>query len=195
MVVVSWLLKWLLVSWTWKSTVLEDYHGRWKNCAKTVKWWSEGALRVGMSGYPCLQTEPGLLYSVITGNEMKFWIQPGNKEPEQSVEVSDVAEAKENQSVMLIISFNVRSTVHSKFLPQHQTINQLVYKVILWCMFCSKYDKRQHLWQDKSGLLHCNNTPTPNTEHPPVPGSEEHCYTGTTFLFPWSCSMWHFSFP
>lgn len=32
-------------------------------------------------------------------------------------------------------------------------------------------------------------------EHPAVPGWEEHRHTGTTSLFNWSFSMWHFSFP
>ena len=33
---------------------------------------------------------------------------------------------------MLITFFDVRGIVHSEFLPQGQTINQQVYKEILW---------------------------------------------------------------
>ena len=87
-----------------------------------------------------------------------------------SVEVSDVTEAEESKTkskikVMLIMFFDVRSIVHSGFLPQGQTINQQVHKEILWLLLRSVHEKRRELGQDKSWLLHHNNAPAQNAQH------------------------------
>ena len=49
-----------------------------------------------------------------------------------------------------------------EFLPQGQTVNQHVYKEILWCLLHSVYEKRYELWQDNAWLLHQENVPAHN---------------------------------
>ena len=63
---------------------------------------------------------------------------------------------------MLITFFDVRSIVHSEFLPQGQTINQQVYKEILRLLLRPVREKRRELWQDKSWLLHHDTAPAHN---------------------------------
>ena len=97
-----------------------------------------------------LQTEPDLLRRVTTGDET--W----------SFEYDPVTKRQSQKSVMLITFFNVRGLVHSEFLPQGQTINQQVYREILWLLLRSVHEKRRELWQDKSWLLHHHNAPAHN---------------------------------
>ena len=116
-----------------------------------------------------LQTEPDMLRRVITGD--KTWIFEYDPETKcQSCQwkypmLLRPKKARQSQSkvkVMLITFFDVRGIVHSEFLPQGQTINQQVYKEILWHLLRSVREKRQELWQDKSWLLHHDNTPAHN---------------------------------
>ena len=64
--------------------------------------------------------------------------------------------------LIIVTFFDIRGIVHSEFLPQSQTINQQVYKEILRRLFRSVREKRRELWQDKSWLLHHDNTPAHN---------------------------------
>ena len=72
-------------------------------------------------------------------------LRPGNQAPELSMEESDVSGAKESKTVkakkvkvVSITFFNVRGIVHCEFLPQDQTINQQVYREILWRLLRDK---------------------------------------------------------
>ena len=49
-----------------------------------------------------------------------------------------------------------------EFLPQRQTVNQHVYKEILWRLLRSVCEKRRELWQDNAWLLHQDNAPAHN---------------------------------
>ena len=82
-----------------------------------------------------LKTEPNLLKRVVTGDES--WIfdfDPLTKQ--QSLEWKSalsprpkkVRVFKSKTKVMLIAFFDVHEIVHAEFLPQGQTITQLVYK-------------------------------------------------------------------
>ena len=82
--------------------------------------------------------------------------------------------------------------IHSEFLPLDQTINQQIYKEIMWCIFRPEHEKRRELLQDKSWQRQCTCSQRP--EHPAVPDGEEHRRTGTTSLFTWSYSMKLFPF-
>ena len=122
-----------------------------------------------MSGHHCLQTEPHLLHRVITGDET--WIfeyDPETKrqrcqwKSQTSLRLKKARQSKSKIKVMLITFFDVRSIIHSEFLPQGQTINQQVYKEILQLLFCSVHEKRRELGQDKLWLLHYNNAPAHN---------------------------------
>ena len=63
---------------------------------------------------------------------------------------------------MLIMFFDVRGIIHGEFLAQGQTINQQVYKEILWLLLRSVHEERRELGQDKSWLLHYDNAPAHN---------------------------------
>ena len=116
-----------------------------------------------------LQTEPDLLRRVIIGDETWIfeydpetkrqrcqWKSPTSPRPKKA------RQSKSKVEVMLITFFDVRSIVHSEFLPQGQTINQQVYKEILRLLLRSVREKRRELWQDKSWLLHHDNAPAHN---------------------------------
>ena len=49
-----------------------------------------------------------------------------------------------------------------EFLPQGQTVNQHVYKEILWHLLHSVHEKRCELWQDNIWLLYQDNMPAHN---------------------------------
>ena len=78
---------------------------------------------------------------------------------------------------------------HSEFLSQGQTINQQGYKEILWLCFaqCAIRDESYGRTKLAASPRQCICSHCP--EHPAVPGWEEHCRTGTTSLFTWSCSV------
>ena len=96
-----------------------------------------------------LQTEPDLLCRVITGDET--WIfeydletkcQSCQQKSLTSPRLRKARQSKSKVKVMLITFFDVRGIVHSEFLPQGQTINQQVYKVILRLLLRSVCEKR-----------------------------------------------------
>ena len=60
---------------------------------------------------------------------------------------------------MLIVFFDIQGIVHFKFLPQGQTVNQTVYKEILWRLVRSVHDKRWSLWEANAWALHLDNAP------------------------------------
>ena len=64
--------------------------------------------------------------------------------------------------MMLIAFFDVHGIVHAEFLPQGQTINQLMYKNILRRLMRSVKEKRRELWETRSWLLHHDNAPAHN---------------------------------
>ena len=49
-----------------------------------------------------------------------------------------------------------------EFLPQGQTVDQHVYKEILWGLLRSMCEKRRKLWQNNTWLLHQDNAPAHN---------------------------------
>ena len=61
--------------------------------------------------------------------------------------------------VMFIVFFDIQRIVHFEFLPQGQTVNQTVYKEILWCLVRSMCDKRQSFWEAHAWALHHGNAP------------------------------------
>ena len=58
--------------------------------------------------------------------------------------------------------FNVYEIVLAEFLPQGQTINQLVYKNILRHLKRSVREKRRELWEMRSWLLYHDKAPAHN---------------------------------
>ena len=63
---------------------------------------------------------------------------------------------------MLIAFFDVHRIVQAEFLPQNQTINQLVYKNILRRLIRSVREKRRELWETKSWQFRHDNAPAHN---------------------------------
>ena len=63
---------------------------------------------------------------------------------------------------MLIAFFDIHRIVQAEFLPQGQTINQLVYKNILRRLIRSVREKRRELWETKSWLFRHDNAPAHN---------------------------------
>ena len=118
-----------------------------------------------------LQTEPDLLQSHHWWWILDLRVWPGDQAPEPSVEVSVVAEAKESETVEVQNQAHADRVLrcernrHMEFLPQGQTVNQHVYKEILWRLFRSVREKRRELWQDNAWLLHQDNVPAHNAIH------------------------------
>ena len=113
-----------------------------------------------------LNAEPDLLNSVITGDEtwvfeydpeMKRqsseWKSYGSPRPKKA------RKSKSKVKVMLIVFFDNQGIVHFEFLPQGQTVNQTVYKKILWHLVRSVHEKRQSLWEANAWVLHHDNAP------------------------------------
>ena len=92
-----------------------------------------------------------------------FLIWPGNKVPDQSVEVSDVVKAEESKTVkVMIMFFDVGSIVPCAFLSLGQTIKQQVYKEIkIVAGQTIAISLRQYICPQ-------------HTEHLAVPGWKEH---------------------
>ena len=110
------------------------------------------------------------------------------------VSESTKAERSKIAKVMLTTFFDVKDIVDSEFSSQSQMIILQIYKEIWWGMLCSERAKKWELWQDKSWLLHHNGAPGEHLEYLAVHGWDEHCWTETTSLIIWFCSMWLFSF-
>ena len=72
-----------------------------------------------------------------------------------------IPKASESKEVkmMLIVFFDIQGIIHFEFLPQGQTVNQIIYKEILQCLVKSVHDKRQGLWKAHAWALHHNNAP------------------------------------
>ena len=60
---------------------------------------------------------------------------------------------------MLIVFFDIQDIVHFEFLPQGQTVNQTVYKEILWHLIRSVHDKRQSLCKAHTWTLYYDSAP------------------------------------
>ena len=116
-----------------------------------------------------LEITPDLLSRVATGDESRiFKYDPLTKR--QSLEWKSAYSPRPKKArlfkskikVMLIAFFDVHGIVHLEFLPQGQTINQIVYKDILRRLMCLIREKRRELWETKSWLLHHDNAPALN---------------------------------
>ena len=114
-----------------------------------------------------LETDPNLLgrtiasdeswifeYDPFTERQNLEWKSPASPRPKKAMMF------KSKVKVMLIAFFDVREIVHKEFLPQGQTINQHIYKDILWRLMRSVREKRQELWDEKSWVLHHDNAPS-----------------------------------
>ena len=146
----------------------------WKICTKMVPKLvdddqKERHMEVCQDILEHLQTEPDLLQRVITGDEswiFKYdletkrqslqWKYPSSPRPKKA------RQSRSKIKLMLIAFFDVRGIVHMELLPQGQTVNQHIYKEILWHLLCSVCEKRHELWQDNAWLLHQDNAPAHN---------------------------------
>ena len=116
-----------------------------------------------------LETEPNLLKRVVTDDES--WIFEYNPlTKRQSLEWKSTLSPRPKKArvfkpetkVMLIAVFHIHGIVRTEFLPQGQTINQLVYKKILRRLMRSVRKKRRELWETRSWLLHHDNASAHN---------------------------------
>ena len=85
----------------WK--IITENLDMWKGCTKmALKLLNDDQkgchMQEGQGVIECLQTELDLIWSVINGEEMYYWVWPLNQEPEPSVKVTDIAEAKESKT-------------------------------------------------------------------------------------------------
>ena len=68
--------------------------------------------------------------------------------------------SKSKFKVMLIAFFDIKGIIHFEFLPPGQTVNQYVYKEILWRLMRSVRDKRRDLGENNTWVIHHDNAPT-----------------------------------
>ena len=138
--------------------------------------------------YQVLEAEPELLNSVITEDET--WIFEYDPEMKRqshewksygSPRPVKTRKSKSKVKVTLIVFFDIQGIVYFEFLPQGQTVNQTVYKEILWCLLRSVHDKRQSLWEAHAWALHYDNV----LAHTALSVScrKKHCNFGTTPIF------------
>ena len=93
--------------------------------------------------------------------------------------------------VMLIVFFDIQGIVHFEFLPQGQTVNQTVYKEILWCLVRSMCDKsRAFAW-----ALHHDNAPAHTALSIHQFLRKKHCNFEHPSYFPDPASCDFFLFP
>ena len=132
--IISWMFNWSQVSWTWKRKVfgiLSLKLGRRKIYIKLMP------ILLNDDQEHCMQVcQDIILHNKICFMEsllVRTLVQPRNQVPEQSEEVFTVTEAEYSKTikVMLIMFFNIRGFIYSKFLSQGQMINQQVYLEIL----------------------------------------------------------------
>ena len=116
-----------------------------------------------------LETDSNLLGRTITGwrvMDLRVWSIHQATGP--WVEESNVTKAKESEDVQVQSQSDVDrlslvwGELFKDLLPQGQTINQHIYKDILWCLMRSVREKRQELWDEKSWVLHHDNAPSHN---------------------------------
>ena len=113
-----------------------------------------------------LEDDPDLLWRVITGDESwifeydpdtkwqsRQWKSPASPRP------MTARMSKSKVKVMLIAFFDIKGIIHFELLPQGQTVNQYVYKEILWPLMRSVRDKRRALWENNAWVLHHDNAP------------------------------------
>jgi len=70
--------------------------------------------------------------------------------------------AKSKVKVMLIAFFDVKGIVHAEVLPQGHTMNQHIYKEVLRSLMRSVREKKRHMYEKESWLLHHDNAPAHN---------------------------------
>ena len=58
---------------------------------------------------------------------------------------------------MLTVFFDIQGIIHFEFLPQGQTVNQPIYKNIIWHLMKLVCDKRQSLWEVHAWTLYHDN--------------------------------------
>ena len=105
-----WLTVLMTASWldikknsVWK--IISEDLAIWKVSAKLVPGllndYQKRCIQVRQDIIECLPTEPDLLCSHRWWWGMNFWVWPRNQVPEQSVELSDVPETKESETVQV----------------------------------------------------------------------------------------------
>ena len=95
-------------------------------------------------------------YDLKTKRQSLQWKYPLSPRPKKA------RQSRSKIKLMLIAFFDARGIVHMEFLPQGQTVNQHVYKGILWRLLRSVREKRHELWQNNTWLLHQDNAPSHN---------------------------------
>ena len=141
----------------------------------------------------CLQTESDLLCRVIARDEtLTFEYDLETKCIEQLVEVSNIDAAEKSQKRKACWFNSSIWGALSTASPCYRTrwsISKSTRRSYSVCFV-------QHMRRDEScgrtNSWQCTNSQCP--EHLAVPGNEEYHCSGTTSLFPWSCSTWLFLF-
>ena len=153
---------------------MEDL-GMRKICAKMVPKLldddqKEWCMEVSQDILEHLQTEPDLLQRIITGDES--WIFEYDPETKRqslqwkcplSPKAKKARQLRSKIKLMLIdVLRRERNRPHGVLATGSDSVNQHVYKEILWRLLRSVREKRRELWQDNAWLLHQDNAPAHN---------------------------------
>jgi len=149
--------------WGWGRSVQKWYQGCWMKdktsgmCKCVETFWSNSKLNPTCWKALLLAMSHGSMSTIYSPNGRAL-----NGKSALSPRPKKTRMFKSKTKVMLIAFFDVYGIVHAEFLPQGQTINQHIYKIILWRLMRSVRDKRRELWETKSWLLHHDNAPAHN---------------------------------
>jgi hypothetical protein len=112
------------------------------------------------------ENDTTFLPSIITGDES--WVYDYDHETKQmssqwktpsSPRRKKARQVRPNVKTMLIAFFDAEGLVYHEFLPQRQTMNQIVYITVLQRIRDAVHWKRHHKWSSCTWLLHHDNAP------------------------------------
>ncbi|KAJ8959220.1 hypothetical protein NQ318_022482 [Aromia moschata] len=122
--------------------ILHESFNMRKVCAKIVPKLltpeeKESRMNICVDILNIIATDPGLLDTVISGDEMVFYLLPQNKAPIHALEEPELVEAKKASmskskfKAMMIVYFDIRGIVYVDWVTESQTVNRHNYIEVL----------------------------------------------------------------
>lgn len=113
-----------------------------------------------------LEVDENFFDKIITGDESWcYGYDPETKQQSSQWKAANSPRPKKARQVksavktMLICFFDVRGIVHSEYVPEHQTVNQVFYLSVLRRLRESVRLKRPDLWRSGDWFFHHDNAP------------------------------------